>query len=612
MARVPKSQALDLSAFTATDDPFTGGGLSGRLAAMAPPRLVGPELARRIRTKHWREKKSLRVVARELGVSYSTVRRCVDHYRIRTRPRLAAVRLRSAVQFARVHAAARRQGGRCLARRYINSTTKLQFECAEGHRWRAVPPSILKGHWCPACAIHRNAARQAYTLKQVTDLAASRGVEVPSSAYGSRVDRLSLRCRACGYAWEASAASLLSGHGCRMCGHAAGARKRLAPNRLAELHDLARARAGACLAEEYRGMQHSLPWRCAFGHEWRQTPATVIRGSWCPECSAGLGERICRAHFEDLFGDAFPPQAPQWLRTPEGAQLRLDGYNAPLRLAFEHQGRQHYTVTPPFVRSRDELAVRRRYDAVKRRRCRAHGVRLVEIPEVPGVLAVGEVRDYIRRECDRFGVSLPSGFDASPVDLRRAYATTQVTILRDSIEGRGGRLLSDVVEGWHRKVSVACAAGHRWDVTPTSLYHQGTWCPRCAGRGVHTIGEMRELAAGRRGRCLSRVFRSVDRPLRWECAKGHRWVATPGNVARRSWCPTCAGVTRLSITEMRSVARQRGGRCLSRTYVNTSTKLLWRCAKGHTWEALPSSVKRGSWCPECAGRRPRPFAGTGT
>ncbi len=60
---------------------------------------------------------------------------------------------------------------------------------------------------------------------------------------------------------------------------------------------------------------------------------------------------------------------------------------------------------------------------------------------------------------------------------------------------------------------------------------------------------------------------------------------------------------RLSIEEMQRIAAERGGRCLSETYVNTGTPLEWECAEGHRWTANANNIKRGSWCPVCA--RPR-------
>ena len=47
-----------------------------------------------------------------------------------------------------------------------------------------------------------------------------------------------------------------------------------------------------------------------------------------------------------------------------------------------------------------------------------------------------------------------------------------------------------------------------------------------------------------------------------------------------------------TIQDMHSLAKARGGKCLSTEYINISTKLQWQCAKGHIWEA----VYNKSWC----------------
>ena len=42
---------------------------------------------------------------------------------------------------------------------------------------------------------------------------------------------------------------------------------------------------------------------------------------------------------------------------------------------------------------------------------------------------------------------------------------------------------------------------------------------------------------------------------------------------------------------------------LAAEYVNTRTKMAWRCAQGHRWEANLHCVKyKKSWCPTCSGR----------
>ena len=48
---------------------------------------------------------------------------------------------------------AKDNNGICLARDYINSVTKYEWECKEGHRWFAVAAHIANNDaWCPVCA----------------------------------------------------------------------------------------------------------------------------------------------------------------------------------------------------------------------------------------------------------------------------------------------------------------------------------------------------------------------------------------------------------------------------------------------------------------------------
>lgn len=57
---------------------------------------------------------------------------------------------------------------------------------------------------------------------------------------------------------------------------------------------------------------------------------------------------------------------------------------------------------------------------------------------------------------------------------------------------------------------------------------------------------------------------------------------------------------KLTIEEMRLIAIERGGKCISIEYINANSKLEWECKYGHRWWALPSSIKiTKSWCPHC-------------
>jgi DNA-directed RNA polymerase subunit RPC12/RpoP len=127
-----------------------------------------------------------------------------------------------------------------------------------------------------------------------------------------------------------------------------------------------------------------------------------------------------------------------------------------------------------------------------------------------------------------------------------------------------------------------------------------------------SIEDMRSLAEAKGGSCLSPAYiRAMDK-LRWRCSQGHEWDSRPNDVQSGNWCPYCAGRRLWSpnhteeearLAQFGSIAATRGGICLSTHYKNNNSKLLWRCADGHEWEAVPGSIQRGHWCPYCAGKR---------
>ncbi len=116
---------------------------------------------------------------------------------------------------------------------------------------------------------------------------------------------------------------------------------------------------------------------------------------------------------------------------------------------------------------------------------------------------------------------------------------------------------------------------------------------------------MKKAARQYGGECLSTEYVNIRTGMRWRCAQGYEWTSVPQNVRRGKWCKICAGKATGTIEQMRRLARERHGVCLSRKYVNAETKLSWRCVVGHRWRTTPHLVKSGKWCPMCGGQRRR-------
>ncbi len=191
-----------------------------------------------------------------------------------------------------------------------------------------------------------------------------------------------------------------------------------------------------------------------------------------------------------------------------------------------------------------------------------------------------------------------------PVCARNVPLTIEE--MRKIAESRGGQCLSGNYVNEKTKLHWRCKEGHVWDATPNNA-KRGKWCPRCARIALENkirldIDEMREIAKAREGECLSEIYTNAHTNLLWRCKYGHKWYATPNMIQSGHWCHRCGGNVRLTIEEMQKLAASKGGVCLSETYINSITKLHWRCKDGHDWRAVPSSVKLGGWCPICSSK----------
>lgn len=353
---------------------------------------------------------------------------------------------------------------------------------------------------------------------------------------------------------------------------------------IADMREAARQRNGWCLSPHYRYAPAKLKWRCAEGHEFSQTGLRVRHGYWCPACRNRINI----------------------------AQLR-------------------------------EVAKKR-------------GGRCLSIAYDP--------HGKTRWECER-----GHRFERPGAEVRRGKwcpvcARNQITIaeLRDLANGRGGRLLSRRYRP-RAKLEWRCSRGHAWTATGHAV-RRGTWCPDCAWLSLRLTTEDMHRSARRRGGFFrSSQYRPRSTKLLWECRKGHAWRSTAFNVRQGSWCPYCAGrlltleqvgklardqgftlvryrehgskarlrcqqghafekplraleqrtlcpqcspAARIRIGDLKRIAREHGGRCVSDAY-RPGADLQWECANGHGFSRSAYLVRQGRWCPhlDCARRLPR-------
>ena len=378
--------------------------------------------------------------------------------------------------------------------------------------------------------------------------------------------------------------------------------KRKSPEQyLEELRRIARRRGGTLLSRTWVSAPATHRFRCAEGHVWATRACSIKEGRWCRVCgSARTGAKLAAPAIRRLRG----------VVARRGGTAALSDYvNGNTKLRFTcHEGHE-WDAAPGGVlegawcpvcaiefrskgRARIKLRVLRRFQALARRR---GGELLSDVVHMSVPLrfrcAHGHTWATRAKNIDQ-GSWCPACKEESAMALLRAAAKRW-----------GGELLSEK-RGDHRtRLEWRCAQGHRFKLSAFGI-RRGHWCAKCRNFSTHDIELMHRIAHERRGECLSSIYLGSSGKLRWRCHEGHEWEAAPNPIINGSWCPVCnrgwGHHRRLSIEIMREAAADRGGACLSTTYKNSLHRLRWRCARGHTWEALPGNVLGGAWCHRCA------------
>jgi hypothetical protein len=120
----------------------------------------------------------------------------------------------------------------------------------------------------------------------------------------------------------------------------------------------------------------------------------------------------------------------------------------------------------------------------------------------------------------------------------------------------------------------------------------------------YTIEEINKLVSDRGGKCLSKEYVDLTTPMKWRCEKGHTWETDFEIVRQGGWCPACLKRQKQKdelLEDLKVIAMEKGGKLLTDVYVNNTTYMVFECGEGHQWNANANNIKNGHWCPYCSG-----------
>ncbi|MCQ1059976.1 hypothetical protein LRP52_31940 [Photobacterium sp. ZSDE20] len=341
------------------------------------------------------------------------------------------------------------------------------------------------------------------------------------------------------------------------------------------------------------------------------------RKSWCPDCPAGLGERLTKVILQELFEEKFIKCKPAWLKNNRGKRMELDGYCEVLNLAFEYQGAQHQKVIPKYKGTKQKLAQRIIDDKDKLAQCQKQGITLIQVPDYSNQgFNPSQIKAFLIEQCLKLGVPLTQKQQTKEIDVSDAYraADEKLRELQAICNEKGGQCLSE-----HYKLSTTmmwfeCSKGHKWQASPNKIKND-RWCKECGYKSTGNklrspIADIQRFIEAKGGTLLTEVFDNSTKHLLVQCKKKHQpWQILRSNLFKGHWCPKCRSITK---KEVEAILQQHSFKLIncesmeSNSILTGKTRVWVTCEQGHKWNPEVRKIKEGTTgCKDCNKKRYR-------
>lgn len=148
------------------------------------------------------------------------------------------------------------------------------------------------------------------------------------------------------------------------------------------------------------------------------------------------------------------------------------------------------------------------------------------------------------------------------------------------------------------KIKVKCPKGHIYEVRPAS-FKLGSRCTVCSGNSKSNAELSFRKNAESRGYIVIGEYKSNRIKVKAKCPKGHACELTPVDFNKGSGCRHCGPSPEGSKDRFETAAKKLGFELLE-DYKGNTTKVKARCSEGHEVMLIPSSIKAGRGCKDCA------------
>lgn len=495
-----------------------------------------------------------------------------------------------------MHETAKTRNGKCLSTEYVNSKTKLEWECEYGHRWMMIANSVRSGQWCPECAKQRMIESKRIPFEEIEKYVKSKGGRIASGEYIDGNSVLIFECKH-NHQWPTKVSTMWRGRWCPICQRKVANKK--TSHSIEHMHEIAKSRGGECLSTKYENSKTELKWKCEHGHIWKQKPYIIIRGQWCPVCY--------RDSLDDLQAHA---------SKKKGKCLSNEYSTSDTKYKWSCQNGHEWEAT---------------WHSVKKgswcQKCEGKDKKTLEDARVIALKRGGELlsTEYINtKSLLKWKCKNGHTFSLSYSDSKRHWCpkcrhSIGEEVVRAVLEEMLNVPFPKTRPSWLKNKRSMELDGFN-EALNIAFEHQGQQHYRVVKRfhpkGIYDLERQQKRDELKRKLCDEHNVQLIEIPEYGTMTKTIEdleslILSSPmSKYVVKDYDLNTINLDsiffRISdrLNELKKCAQSHGGELLSKVYVNSKVKLKWKCKHGHIFEKNAYDVLRvGRWCPECSKRQ---------
>lgn len=370
---------------------------------------------------------------------------------------------------------------------------------------------------------------------------------------------------------------------------------------LERIKQAALAKNGKCTSNYFNKWYERLEFECLFGHIWKAKPADVLCGHWCPECAGQ--KKLGITYVKNLA------------KKNEIICLSRKYKNNKTKLKFKCKNGHVFYTTVDTVRHRTNWCPKCQVSTGEEvTRCVFEAIFNYKFPKKrpkwlknPKTNRTMELDGYCKNLEIAFEYQGRQHYEKVWYMSNRSFENLQKRdVIKLDICHKHNVLCIPIKEfqgllknGTEEEL-ITHIINQIKDYTsiPNNIDISSIVLTKI---GISKLNFIKNIAKEKGGKCLSKVYINYRTKLKFICHKGHIWYTAPNTIKRGAWCPYCAGVGRYSLYKFKYLAELNGGKCLSNRYINLKTKLTFSCKLGHIFDLDLDYLlyRRKTWCPIC-------------